>query len=54
MEALLAKKKNPLEVDDDCPICLEMDNTLCRVGGHPSNNQAAQSTVYPPAAIPAG
>jgi len=43
MEALLAKKKNPLEIDDDCPICLD-NKILCRVGAHPSAPSAVPAT----------
>jgi hypothetical protein len=35
-EQLLAKKKNPLEIDDDCPICRDHYQTLCLVDRHPS------------------
>jgi hypothetical protein len=35
-EDLLALKKNPLDVSDDCPICRDDSGILCRVGCHPS------------------
>jgi hypothetical protein len=34
-EELLNKKKNPLDIDDDCPIC-ERRGVLCEVANHPS------------------
>ena len=37
-EALLNKKKNPLDVDEDCPICRDSFGVLCQVGCHPSSN----------------
>mmetsp|Transcript_33208 Transcript_33208/g.65933 ORF Transcript_33208/g.65933 Transcript_33208/m.65933 type:complete len:102 (+) Transcript_33208:341-646(+) len=40
-EALLAQKKNPLDVSDDCPICRDDFGILCRVGCHPSTVSAA-------------
>eukprot|EP01039_Chlorochromonas_danica_P001593 gene1593-1740_t len=40
-EDLLNKKKNPLDVDDFCPICLEDCNVRCRVANHPSSDQSA-------------
>ena len=41
-EDLLAKKKNPLDVDDDCPICARRA-VLCEVGCHPSINAGISS-----------
>jgi hypothetical protein len=38
-EDLLNKKKNPLDIDDDCPICREDGNVLCRVANHPLGAQ---------------
>lgn len=35
-EELLNKKKNPLDIDDDCPICRDDYSVLCRVANHPS------------------
>ena len=34
-EELLAQKKNPLDVSDDCPVCAK-DGILCEVGKHPT------------------
>jgi len=42
-EELLAKKKNPLEIDDDCPICRRR-GVLCEVGAHLSVSSYAGST----------
>ena len=39
-EELLNKKKNPLDVDEDCPICLQI-GLLCSVGCHPSSASSA-------------
>lgn len=33
-EELMNKKKNPLDVDDDCPLC-ERRGVRCEVGCHP-------------------
>ncbi len=44
MEALLSKKKNPLEIDDDCPICVRR-GVLCEVGCHPSISYAGESLL---------
>lgn len=35
-EELLAQIKNPLEITDDCPICRDDYQILCRVARHPS------------------
>ena len=34
-EALLGRKKNPLDIDDYCPIC-ERRGIICEVGSHPT------------------
>ena len=34
-EELLNKKKNPLDIDDFCPICLSF-NVKCHVANHPA------------------
>ena len=44
-EALLAKKKNPLEIDDDCPVCEKL-GVVCSVGCHPSDASAGKNARY--------
>jgi hypothetical protein len=34
-EDLMNKKKNPLDIDDFCPICFDDYNIQCRVANHP-------------------
>lgn len=48
-EELLSKRKNPLDVDDDCPIC-ERRGVRCEVGCHPSSipeTNALAGTIAP-------
>ncbi len=45
-EALLAQKKNPLDVSDDCPICRDDYQVLCRVACHPTT--ATGNVFFPP------
>ncbi len=44
-EELLNKKKNPLDIDDDCPIC-EKRGVLCEVANHPHREQQAGKFYY--------
>jgi len=45
-EELLGKKKNPLDVDDDCPICRDTFNVLCQVGCHPTVQQGIAPLLH--------
>ncbi len=42
-EELLNKKRNPLDIDDFCPICLSF-NVKCHVANHPP--ETGYLTIY--------